>query len=86
MRVGVKSGEGQVITRARTFDKTSSGPFHLGRHDYTRGRAAGPCNACTGLDVKHASTGYIRSTRRRQRHDIVIKITMQRLVAYLAFS
>jgi len=51
-----------------------------------RGRAAGPCNACTGLDAEHASTGYIRSTRRRQRHDIVIEITIQRLVAYLAFS
>jgi hypothetical protein len=66
---------GRVITRG-TFDKTSSGPFHLGRHDYTRGRAAGPCNACTGLDAERASTGYIRSTRRRQRHNIVIKITI----------
>ena len=70
----------------RTFDKTSSGPFHLGRHDYARGGAAGPCDACAGLDTKHASTGHVRSTRRRHRHDIVIKVTVQRLVANLAFG
>jgi hypothetical protein len=63
------------ITRG-TFDKTPSRPFHLGRYDYTRGRAAGPCNACAGLDAERAPTGHIRSTRRRQRHNIVVKITI----------
>ena len=70
----------------RTFDETAPCPFDLGSHDYSRGRGARPCDTCPRLDAEYAAAGHVWRTRRRDHRDVVIKIAVDRLVVYLAFS
>lgn len=71
---------------ALTFNKASPCPFHLCRDDNPRGDRTFPHNAGTCLDNENATTRYVWRFGRRQHNNMVVEVTIYRLIVNFAFS
>ena len=63
-----------------TLDRALARPLHLRGDDNLRRAGASPHDARLGLDKKHITTGYIRSSRRCKHSKIIFGISVYCLI------